>query len=96
MIDEIANEERSFQIEIIQQNELIENLKERINKMIEYQKKIKEDKEKENKLKKIRLMKQKNKFPQHLIRRLEGERKIKKKKKKLLNFQNKKGIYFLG
>ena len=60
MIDEIANEERSFQIEIIQQNELIANLKERINKMIEYQKKIKEDKKKENKLKKIKLMKQRN------------------------------------
>ena len=45
---------------------------------------------------KIRLMKQKNKFPQHLIRRLEGERKINYFPEKLLNFQNKKGIYFLG
>ena len=41
-------------------------------------------------------MKQKNKFPQHLIRRLEGERKINYFPEKLLNFQNKKGIYFLG
>ena len=44
----------------------------------------------------IRAMYTKNKFPQHLIRRLEGERKINYFPEKLLHFQNKKGIYFLG
>ena len=60
IIEEIADEEKNFQYAIIQQNELIENLKERINKMIEYQNKIREDKNKEKKLKKIKLKKQRN------------------------------------
>ena len=46
--------------------------------------------------KNIKLMKSKNKFPNHLIRRLEAERKINYFPEKLMNFQNKKGIYFLG
>ena len=46
--------------------------------------------------KSIKLMYTKNKFPQHLIRRLEGERKINYFPEKLLHFQNKKGIYILG
>ena len=41
-------------------------------------------------------MKNKNKFPKHLIRRLEAERKINYFPEKLINFQNKKEIYFLG
>ena len=36
----------------------------------------------------------KNKFPQHLIRRVEGERKINYFPEKLLHLQNKKGIFF--
>ena len=60
MIDDIVNEEKIFQNEIFQQNVLIENLRERINSLIEYKKKIKEDKKKENKLKKIKLIQQRN------------------------------------
>ena len=46
--------------------------------------------------KNIKSAKDKNKFPQHLIRRLEGERKINYFPEKLLLLQNKKGRYFLG
>lgn len=46
--------------------------------------------------KSIKSMYIKNKFPQHLIRRLEGERKINYFPEKLLHFQNKKGIFILG
>ena len=46
--------------------------------------------------KNIKYMSNKNKFPQHLIRRLEGERKINYFPEKLLHFQNKNGRYFLG
>ena len=46
--------------------------------------------------KNIQSMKNKNKFPKHLIRRLEAERKINYFPEKLINFRNKKGIYFLG
>ena len=46
--------------------------------------------------KNIKSAKDKNKFPQHLIRRLEGERKINYFPEKLLFLQNKKGRYFLG
>ena len=60
IIDEIIDEEKNFQNEIFQQNIIIENLKERFNKAIEYQIKIKEKKKKEIKLKKIKLIKQKN------------------------------------
>ena len=60
IIDEIINEEKNFQNEIFQQNIIIENLKERFNKAIEYQIKIKEKKKKEINLKKIKLIKQKN------------------------------------
>ena len=60
IIDEIIDEEKNFQNEIFQQNIIIENLKERFNKAIEYQIKIKEKKKKEINLKKIKLIKQKN------------------------------------
>ena len=60
IIDEIIEEEKNFQNEIFQQNIIIENLKERFNKAIEYQIKIKEKKKKEINLKKIKLIKQKN------------------------------------
>ena len=46
--------------------------------------------------KSIKSMYKKNKFPQHLIKRLEGERKINYFPEKLLHFQNKKGIFILG
>ena len=59
IIDEIIDEEKNFQNEIFQQNIIIENLKERFNKAIEYQIKIKEKKKKEINLKKIKLIKQK-------------------------------------
>ena len=60
IIDEIIDEEKNFQNKIFQQNIIIENLKERFNKAIEYQIKIKEKKKKEINLKKIKLIKQKN------------------------------------
>jgi hypothetical protein len=60
IIDEIIDEEKNFQNEIFQQNIIIENLKERFNKAIEYQIKIKEKKKKEINLKKIKLINQKN------------------------------------
>ena len=60
IIDEIIDEEKNFQNEIFQQNIIIEKLKERFNKAIEYQIKIKEKKKKEINLKKIKLIKQKN------------------------------------
>ena len=60
IFDEIIDEEKNFQNEIFQQNIIIENLKERFNKAIEYQIKIKEKKKKEINLKKIKLIKQKN------------------------------------
>ena len=60
IIDEIIDEEKNFQKKIFQQNIIIENLKERFNKAIEYQIKIKEKKKKEINLKKIKLIKQKN------------------------------------
>ena len=44
----------------------------------------------------IKLIKDKNKFPEHLIRRLEGERKINYFPEKLLSLQNKKGRYLIG
>ena len=46
--------------------------------------------------KSIKWMNTKNKFPQHLIRRVEGERKINYFPEKLLHLQNKKGIFLLG
>ena len=79
-----------------------------LDKFIETEK-YKKDKEKNGKFlinkralslkelrKNIKLIKDKKKFPQHLIRRLEGERKINYFPEKLLSLQNKKGRYLIG
>ena len=59
LISEIAEDEKNFQNEIFKQNELIEKMKDKIIKLIEYKNKIKEIKKKE-KIKKIKLIKHKS------------------------------------
>jgi len=59
LISEIAEDEKNFQIEIVKQHELIQKMKDKIIKLIEYKNKIKETKKKE-KLKKIKLIKYKS------------------------------------
>ena len=58
LIYEIGEEERSFLNEIYQQNELIQNIKDEINKYYDHKKK--QRKEKEEKITQIRLIKLKN------------------------------------
>ena len=53
LISEIGEEEKNFQNEIYQQNQIIQNLKEKINQLYEYKKQLK----KEGKIKKIKLLK---------------------------------------
>ena len=57
LISEISKEEKNFQNEIFQQNILIHNIKEEINKFYEEKKQIRE---KEEKMKKIRIIKYKS------------------------------------
>ena len=56
LISEIGEEEKNFQNEIYQQNQIIQNLKEKINQLYEYKKQLK----KEGKIKKIKLLKYKS------------------------------------
>jgi len=56
LISEIGEEEKNFQNEIYQQNQIIQNLKEKINQLNEYKKQLK----KEGKIKKIKLLKYKS------------------------------------
>ena len=56
LISEIGEEEKNFQNEIYQQNQIIQNLKEKINQLYEYKNQLK----KEGKIKKIKLLKYKS------------------------------------
>ena len=56
LISEIGEEEKNFQNEIYQQNQIIQNLKEKINQLNEFKKQLK----KEGKIKKIKLLKYKS------------------------------------
>ena len=56
LISEIGEEEKHFQNEIYQQNQIIQNLKEKINQLYEYKNQLK----KEGKIKKIKLLKYKS------------------------------------
>ena len=56
LISEIGEEEKYFQNEIYQQNQIIQNLKEKINQLYEYKNQLK----KEGKIKKIKLLKYKS------------------------------------
>ena len=61
LISEIGEEEKNFQNEIYQQNQIIQNVQDEINKLNEYKKKLKHKQKKEKKMKKIKLTKNKSK-----------------------------------